>query len=109
MVVSIDHDSFCKDICVDMKCGAGLCDAAVCQTQCNVSLNEKMNMDGDMFGAWGPSSSSSSSSSSEEHEEYGAHHHHHGHHHGHESDDSHDEHFHHGDHHGDHHSGEHHL
>merc|ERR1712129_66256 len=92
MVLSIDNDSFCKDICLDMKCGAVLCDAAVCEAQCNVSLDAKMNIDGgNMHGMW----SSSSSPSSEEHAEYGDHHHHHGH----ESHDGHGHHGHHREHH----------
>merc|ERR1712204_71423 len=106
MVLSIDNDSFCKDICLDMKCGAVLCDAVVCESQCNVSLDAKMNIDGgNMHGMW--SSSSSSSSSSEENEEYGDHHHGH---YGHESHDGHGHHGHHGeDHdHGDDHHGMHH-
>merc|ERR1712154_518810 len=80
MVLSIDSGSFCDNICLDMRCGALPCDAAKCQSECNVSLDNKLNVNGFMHYEESSSSSSSSSSEEEAEELQGYHHGHHGHH-----------------------------
>merc|ERR1719150_574507 len=58
MMVELDDNTFCNNICTNMMCGGNPCDMEICQSQCNVSLDSKMSMY-DKF-------ESSSSESSEE-------------------------------------------
>eukprot|EP01083_Nonionella_stella_P023165 64036_1 len=60
MIVELDDNTFCNDICANMICGDEYpCDITTCQSQCNVSLNSKMSM-------YNKFDSSSSESSEEE-------------------------------------------
>merc|ERR1719331_2935262 len=56
MVVELNDDTFCSDICLNMMCGPLPCDPAICESQCNTSLNAKMNV----YDQWDSSSSESS-------------------------------------------------
>ena len=67
MMVEIDQDTFCSDICNDMSCGILPCDEQICLSQCNTSMQNKLNL-----YQFDSSSEDSSSSSSEEISDYQA-------------------------------------
>merc|ERR1712154_61688 len=90
MMVQLDDQTFCSDICLNMMCGALPCDQAICESQCNTSLYAKMNV----YDKW-DSSSSESSEEYQEMEEYQ------------QTADMKPERHHHGRHHGGHHRGHH--
>ena len=62
MMVELDQNTFCGDICGDLKCGLLPCNQDICISECNTSMQQKLNL-------YEFDSSSSSSSSSEDGDE----------------------------------------
>jgi len=73
MMVQFDDATFCNDICAEMLCGSEACDANVCVSRCDATLDDKLNM----FAV--PHSLEQGRESSEEEYEHHEHHGHHGH------------------------------
>eukprot|EP00485_Elphidium_margaritaceum_P010618 CAMPEP_0202694506 /NCGR_PEP_ID=MMETSP1385-20130828/8355_1 /ASSEMBLY_ACC=CAM_ASM_000861 /TAXON_ID=933848 /ORGANISM="Elphidium margaritaceum" /LENGTH=164 /DNA_ID=CAMNT_0049350369 /DNA_START=92 /DNA_END=586 /DNA_ORIENTATION=+ len=89
-VVEIEQGTFCTDICNDLQCSEGACDAVQCLNQCNNSLQEKLSG----YFSFGSSESNDAMEMNLQQEENEPHHH--GHHHGHHHhDDDEQEHEHH--------------
>ena len=69
MMVQVDAEQFCADICNSVQCNGEECIYPLCHEQCTQNMNERLDL-------WEFDSSSSDSSSSDSSEDGGRHHHH---------------------------------